>query len=118
MAAQFAPWPLCVKFVLVRFVVPRPGFQMDSATDKTCLVHQPENRGGKQEADEHGQSGQKPDLFLMRRWRRLSPLNALIWHNFVNYMPGDGIPPSGVHPIWIFLSSAARRGLRLLNCLI
>lgn len=97
--------------------VPRPGFQMDSATDKTCLVHQPEDRGGKQEADEHGQSGQKPDLLLMRRWCRLSPANALIRHSFFTYMPGNGIPPSGVHPIWIVLNSAARPGLRLLNCL-
>jgi hypothetical protein len=31
------------------------------------LFHQPENPGGKQATDDHGQPGQKPDLLLMRR---------------------------------------------------
>lgn len=66
-------------------VVPRRGFQTDSMTDKTSLIHQPENRGCKQKANEHGQSGQKPDLLLMRGLRWLSSAYVLKRHPFYLY---------------------------------
>ena len=69
-----------------------PGGQIRSGDCSTRPDHQPDNPGGKQETDEHGQPGQKPDLLLVGRQLGFSPANiVLIWHGSI-YTPGCGVP--------------------------
>lgn len=56
--------------------------RIDLVSDKTRLVHNPAKQCYEQEADEHQQSGQKPDLLLMRGQSWFSRASVMICHNF------------------------------------
>jgi hypothetical protein len=45
-------------------------------------VHKKEKRRGQQCTDEHGHSGKKTGLLLMRRQHWFSPMRVAVWHNF------------------------------------
>jgi hypothetical protein len=49
-----------------------------SACHKAWPVQKPEKRKGEQAADDQGQPGKKPDLFLVLRQNRFSPADDAI----------------------------------------
>jgi hypothetical protein len=63
----------------------KPGQRTDLVRDETVPAQQPEERHGKQGADDHRQPCKKADLLLMPGQHWLSPASGLVCHNSPDY---------------------------------